>query len=225
MHPHRYVPAMADDADDVRARLRDSWSRVAARAYEAAHGNPVPTEARGMRWRLDPRVAIALAGALVLALGVTWLLAQEAGDGVPLATVSLGPGEGTAVEVIVHVTGAVVNPGVVTLDSGARVADAVVAAGGLAPDADDSAVNLARVVGDGEQVYVPHRGEEGDGRINLNRADARALEGLPGIGPVLAERIVTDRAINGPYSSIADLARVPGIGDAILGEIAAMATV
>jgi competence protein ComEA len=163
--------------------------------------------------------------ALLVVCGVAWGLTPDAGGGVPLATVSVRPHDGAGKEMMVHVTGAVTHPGVVSLDGGARVADAIDAVGGLAPDADESAVNLARIVGDGEQIFVPRLGEVEDSRVNINRADAEALEDLPGIGPVLAARIVSDRADNGPYSSVADLSRVPGIGEAVLDEIAALATV
>ena len=90
-----------------------------------------------------------------------------------------------------HVSGAVATPGLYVLGEGARVVDAIAAAGGFAPGADEAAVNLARPLSDGEQLHVPAAGEAaapqgaaavGDGRVNLNTADAAQLDTLPRIG-------------------------------------------
>ena len=172
---------------------------------------------------MDVRPAVALA--LCLILVVAWLALRPAVSAPPLTLVSLSPSAGQGATLVVHVTGAVVSPGLVELDAGSRVVDAVDAAGGLAPGADQSAINLARVVSDGEQVYVPMVGEGGDVRVNVNRADESDLERLPGIGPVLAQRIVADRDAHGPYRSLDDLSRVSGIGKSILAQIATAATV
>jgi competence protein ComEA len=216
---------MASDADDVQARLRDSLSSAAARAYRAAHGTPLPVEARGVRWHIEPKVAIAIAMALFLAVLMVGMGSARGNKDAPTTAVSLASGDGTLGQVVVHVTGAVLSPGLETLQTGARVADAVDAAGGFTADADQSAINLARFVKDGEQVNVPCIGEAGSGLVNINRADAAELDALPGIGPVLAQRIVADRDANGPFSSLDDLGRVSGIGDAVLSTIAALATV
>ncbi len=152
------------------------------------------------------------------------------------------PAAGDAL-VVVHVVGQVGRPGVVTLSAGSRVGDALEAAGGPTDRADLAAVNLARPVVDGEQVYVPEPGEEppptaggvapgasgatggtaaGDGTaaghdpVDLNAADASTLQTLPGIGPVLAERIVAWREENGPFASVEELGEVSGIGPAVL---------
>ncbi|WP_166972187.1 ComEA family DNA-binding protein [Brevibacterium atlanticum] len=148
-------------------------------------------------------------------------------------------------EVIVHVTGAVREPSVVTLKAGARVQDAVEAAGGLSAGADAESINLARVLADGEQIHIPKEGEaapedsaadqgagggspdgaeaagngppgEGGapgagGKIDLNTADAAALETLPGVGPVTAEAIIAHRESQ-PFASVDDLLLVKGIG-------------
>ena len=172
---------------------------------------------------MDVRPAVALA--LCLIVVVAWLALRPAASAPPLSLVNLSPSAGPGATLVVHVTGAVVSPGLVELDAGSRVADAVDAAGGLAAGADQSAINLARVVSDGEQVYVPLVGEGGDGRININRADESDLDRLPGIGPALARRIVADRDAHGPYRSLDDLARVSGIGESILSQIATVATV
>ena len=127
--------------------------------------------------------------------------------------------------VIVHVDGAVGAPGVYELKAGARVGEAVDAAGGLADDADTSTLNLAAEVADGEKVYVPHEGEpapaEGDGSasggsaspVNINTAGVEELDELPGVGEATARAIVEDRETNGPFSTPEDLMRVSGIGE------------
>ncbi len=133
--------------------------------------------------------------------------------------------------VTVHVVGAVTAPGVVSLPVGARAVDAVRAAGGASPDADLARVNLAHVLADGEQIVVPTVGEPGaagaaggdgttaGGALDLNGADVAALESLPRIGPVLAERIVAWRTSHGRFSSVDELAEVPGIGPALLAAL------
>lgn len=128
-------------------------------------------------------------------------------------------------EVVVHVTGSVVAPGVYTLPEGSRVQDAVSAAGGPLDDSDPNALNLAAPVSDGQKVSVPRPGEQvveeggpftpsggGRGKVNLNTASAAELESLPGIGPVLAERIVAHRQSKGRFSSPRQLMEVSGVG-------------
>jgi competence protein ComEA len=133
----------------------------------------------------------------------------------------------------VHVSGWVATPGVVRVPSGSIVADAVAAAGGARQGALLDAVNLAAPVLDGDHVQIPGPGEEtaasvdggGAGPISLNRADAAALETLPGVGPVLAERIIAHRESNGPFQSVDDLLEVPGIGEAKLASLRDLVTV
>lgn len=138
--------------------------------------------------------------------------------------------------VVVHVDGAVGHPGVHELHVGARVADAIDAAGGLDGDADRRALNLAQLVGDGQRIWVPRVGEDdpvavvsgGDGSgsdaattglVSLSTASASVLEGLPGIGPSLASAIVEHRAREGGFESVEDLLAVAGIGPAKLDAI------
>ncbi len=125
-----------------------------------------------------------------------------------------------AAPIFVHVLGQVERPGLYELREGARVFDAVAAAGGLTDAADPAGVNLARPVADGEQLLVPAVGEvppaavgaASDGRIDLNTADVAALDTLPRIGPAMARRIVEWREANGPIRSVDDLLAVSGIG-------------
>lgn len=131
--------------------------------------------------------------------------------------------------VTVHVTGEVAEPGLVQVPGGARVADAIDAAGGPTGQASLEAVNLARTVQDGEQLHVHSvdaveeaaaRGATGpDGTVNVNRADAAELEQVPGIGPVLAERIIAYRDANGPFVDLSELLEVSGIGERTLEQL------
>ncbi len=132
-------------------------------------------------------------------------------------------------EIFVDVTGAVNKPGVYTLTGKSRVIDAIKAAGDSAPGADLSTINLARVLNDGEQIYVDSLVMNSSGQrvskktpsgpININRATARQLDALDGIGPVIAARIVEYRKINGSFLSIDDLQKVSGIGAAKFAQI------
>ena len=139
-----------------------------------------------------------------------------------------------AASVYVHVSGAVATPGLYVLEEGARVVDAIAAAGGFAPGADEAAVNLARPLSDGEQLHVPAAGEAaapqgaaavGDGRVNLNTADAAQLDTLPRIGPRWPQRIIEWREANGRFTSVEDLLAVPGIGDKMLEALRDLVTV
>ncbi len=156
----------------------------------------------------------------------------------PAATASVGVAADSAATVVVSVVGSVARPGLVTLPEGARVADAVAAAGGLLPDADPASVNLAAVVSDGQQVAVGVPGAAvgggaadgataacGSGLVDLNAATAADLDALPGIGPVLAQRIVEHRERTGSFRTVEQLDDVPGIGPATYAELAELVTV
>jgi competence protein ComEA len=126
----------------------------------------------------------------------------------------------------VHVSGAVSAPGVVELPTDAIVADAVQAAGGATPTADLTAINLAAGVRAGERIIVPDvqllgapLGTPADSGIDLNSASASDLESLPGVGPVLADRIVAFRTERGPFLTVEDLLDVPGIGESKLASM------
>ncbi|MCU1606768.1 MAG: Competence protein ComEA-like protein with helix-hairpin-helix repeat region [Modestobacter sp.] len=133
--------------------------------------------------------------------------------------------------VVVSVVGQVVSPGLVTLPAGSRVADALAAAGGLLPDADPTVVNAAALLTDGQQIAVgvpaaaaPTTGSGGaaapGGLLDLNSATVADLDALPGIGPVLAQRIVDHRTVQGRFTSIEQLDDVSGIGPAIYADLA-----
>ena len=123
-------------------------------------------------------------------------------------------------DIIVDVAGGVLHPGVYTLPTNSRVVDAIKAAGGLAKGADASDVNQARLLKDGEQIFIYSKSgtpggavRRASGPISINRASAKEFESLQGIGPVLAKRIVSYRKENGPFTTVEDLLNVPGIGE------------
>jgi competence protein ComEA len=221
--------------------------------YVAEHGHPVDRAAvprRRVRWALTWRAAGAATLALALVGGAVAVRAASvaAGPAVVLpvpgsqgsaaaSTCAADCGSGTVppdadaaqAEVVVHVVGAVRDHGVVRLPAGARVGDAVAAAGGARRDADLDALNLARALVDGEQIAVPRVGQEPPAEsaapaepeaasVDLNSADAADLEELPGIGAVLAERIVDHRGEH-PFTSVDELEDVPGIGPALLERL------
>lgn len=144
---------------------------------------------------------------------------------------------------VVHVAGAVNNPGVHELPAGSRVVDAIEAAGGLAPNADGERVNLAAPVSDGERVYIPKVGEvtppvvvgasgtanvgsaAAVGPVDLNQADEAALDALPGIGPATATAIIEHRNRIGRFTSVDQLLDVRGIGESKLEQLRPLVTV
>ena len=154
---------------------------------------------------------------------------------------SAGPGTASAGAtgiVVVDVVGQVGRPGLVSLPAGSRVADAITAAGGATPEADVSLLNQARLVIDGEQIRVPRPGEviaaapaaaapgaaggAGGGvgaLVSLNSADLATLDGLPGVGPVLAQRILDWRSEHGRFTSVDELGEVSGIGDKLMSQL------
>ncbi len=132
----------------------------------------------------------------------------------------------------VYVSGWVAMPGVVRIAEGSIVADAIAAAGGALEGGLLDSINLARPVLDADHIQIPGPGEavaapgeQAGGLISLNQADATSLEDLPGVGPVLAERIVAHREANGPFETVEDLLEVPGIGEAKLASIRDLVTV
>ena len=190
------------------------------------------------------RVVAGGVATVIVCIGAYWLVrapmppteatlpvASSTGTGLSAGAGSSSvPPTTTAAAVLVHVAGAVAAPGVYELEPGARVRDAVVAAGGPTVDADWNAVNLAAIVGDASRVYVPVVGEEvppgvlvvsgaPSGPIDVNRATAEELDELPGVGPATAAAIVDDRVRNGPFVDVDDLERVPGIGPAKLAAL------
>jgi competence protein ComEA len=164
---------------------------------------------------------LAIIAILVVAISTLFVLRGSSQE-VVAAPAPLEIDAITQQTLMVDVAGAVVNPGVYSLPLNARVVEAIKAAGGLKKGADTSDINQARILKDGEQIYVyPASMTSGgvsrpavrkNGPIMINRATVKDFESLDGIGPVLANRIVAYRKINGPFSAIEDLLKVPGIG-------------
>lgn len=211
-----------DDASgsEVATRLRERWEELL---------DTTGTGARSL---------VAGAAVVGLVLGALWWLTRQSPPPVesmlPLVEVTAPATTATTVgPVVVHVAGAVAAPGVHELPAGSRVIDAVQASGGLTPDADAGAVNLAAPLADGSQVYVPRVGEvpppaalgtgdgaaEAPGPVDLNTADAALLETLPGVGPATAAAIVDHRERHGPFASVEGLLEVRGIGEAKLAAL------
>ncbi|NDH99708.1 MAG: ComEA family DNA-binding protein [Actinobacteria bacterium] len=196
--------------EDFQARLQQSWDRFT-------------------QWWIDlhftttqRRTLGAVAGVLIaLSLFVVF-----SGKSEEVLAESVVPTQMVAPALVIDVTGEVVSPGVYELPAGSRVIDAIKAAGGARPKAALSDLNLARVIKDGEQIYVDLIYTSGArvragaktsaprGPININRATASELDSLDGIGPVIAKRIIAYRTTNGAFVAIEDLLKVSGIGDA-----------
>lgn len=158
-------------------------------------------------------------------------------------------------QIVVDVDGAVAHPGLYKLPPGSRVQAALAAAGGLSPQADAHRINRAAKLHDGQKLYVLSQGEsapplaasngqgcegqsctsadgadagsdaEGQGLVNINTANATQLTQLPGVGPAIAQKIIDYRTANGPFTSVDDLTKVPGIGAAKLAQIKSHARV
>lgn len=162
---------------------------------------------------------------------------------VPLAVPAPGPGSASPSPpvLLVDVAGWVRRPGVYEFREGARIVDAIEAAGGARPGAALEMLNLAAPLADGTQVLVvkagaapapapgapaaPGAAGAPGGLVNVNTASTTELEALPGIGEVIAQRIVDHRTANGPFESVEELLEVSGIGEAILGSIRELVTV
>ena len=171
------------------------------------------------------RSLLIIAAVVVVASGAYVLSPQSSQEIVAPPSLQI---ESSTATVVVDVAGAVANPGVYTLPANSRVIDAITAAGNIKKGADTSDLNLARVIRDGEQVYVYPKGSNSyssnasssktkavrRGPIPINRANAKELDALDGIGPVIAARIVAYRNTNGPFLTLEDLMKVSGIGEA-----------
>jgi competence protein ComEA len=176
----------------------------------------------------NQKIALSIIAAIVLALSV---LTVVRGNTQINAAPEIIPITIAEPEIFVDVTGAVNNPGVYSLTGRSRVIDAIKAAGDSAPGADLSTINLARVLNDGEQIYVDSTvvnsfGQRvskkvSSGPININRATLRQLDALDGIGPVIAGRIIEYRKKNGSFLTVDDLQKVSGIGAAKFAQIKA----
>ena len=223
-----------------------------------AAGHLRPDAAKGPRRRLTSRHLAVVAALTLIAVVVSvgWMLRAKA---VPIA-VAAGPSTATPAEsvtgasaaasptptpsreaatILVHVIGAVASPGLVKLPQGARVADAIAAAGGLRGDADPAELNLASLVSDGSQVVIgttsAPRGELREGStaavgvgtvaaagavVDLNTATLAQLDTIPGVGPVMAQAILDYRTKRGRFTKVEELQEVDGIGTKTYAQVA-----
>lgn len=155
----------------------------------------------------------------------------------PATTLGASPQATPGPYVTVHVTGAVAHPGLVAIPEGGRVADALAAAGGVRPGGDLGGINLAARLVDGTHIVVPWiadrlpaapgdpSGQSRDFPVDLNTASVDRLTDLPGVGPVLANRILAYRETHGPFEVLEDLLDVPGIGEGRLADLRDQAVV
>jgi competence protein ComEA len=181
-----------------------------------------------LHYSRNQKIALLIIGVFLLFISIFVVFR---GNGQASASAEILPITVVEPEIFVDVTGAVNRPGVYSLTGKSRVIDAIKAAGDSAPGADLSTINLARIVNDGEQIYVDSTVINSSGvrvsksvhtgPININRATAHQLDALDGIGPVIAQRIVDFRKTNGSFVSIDDLQKVSGIGAAKFAQIKA----
>ena len=237
-------PLAAYPADDEA--LGDSGSPSLGPRLRAAVGDRLPLGLRGADV-VPSRAAVAglaalLAASLAVALLLTWVhrpresAVPSVHRSVPSSAVTYQPPTAPpAPALVVHVTGAVRHPGLVELPAGSRVDAALSAAGGATHKADLASVNLARRLVDGEQIIVLRKGQgtaplggpgpPADGSaspsqpVDLNTATLEQLDGLPGVGPVLAQRIIDWRTAHTRFSSVDELSEVSGIGEKTLADL------
>lgn len=248
-----------DDAAEPAPIVPEPGRHAARRRGSVADGL-VPEPLRG-RVALGPAQLAVVAVLVAAGLAVTawWVVRSEPSPVAPVAPAAPGPAEALATPsggatgpagptasegaagdtVTVDVAGKVRRPGIAILDAGARVVDALQAAGGVRPGVDLSGINLARLLVDGEQVLVgvavpaaappaapsPGAATPGATLVNINTAGLAELETLPEVGPVTAQAIVTWREDNGGYTAVDELLEVDGIGEATLEAMAPFVTV
>lgn len=171
------------------------------------------------RWQL-----IALALFLVLISGYLYFQFYTTIPRTVITSITPSPTVQTKL-LMVHVVGEVNKPGLVQLPPGARINDALKAAGGFTKEADLGSQNLAQLVTDGMQVRILKKGDTADntgvanGKISINHADAKTLETLSGVGPVMAEKIIEYRKQNGPFTQLKDLTKVKGFGEKLFAKV------
>lgn len=229
-------------SDRLRLAL-DQWKvqpSIQAPPAQRLRPQEVQTPERTFHWEWTSRsvkALIAIIAAIGLLGGYLWWNGRPQVIN-PASMINAGPIPSTGLElsegdpggavnsqiVMVHVAGAVKKPGLYELPAGSRVADAITAAGGVTKKSAADTVNLARELVDGEQISVGANAQSTSSAISINQATATQLDELPGIGPVLAERIVNHRTTNGPFGSIDQLSEVSGIGDSVLGQIRTLVT-
>lgn len=237
--------SVTDSSADSSTDSSTGGARFAGEVALPPEDPPDPAVARRALAAFDPgRRAVRALGvfALVVAVVVGFLVwrsrptAEPVATGPAAATVAPLPPSSAAAGIVVSVVGRVHRPGLVRLSHGSRVADAIEAAGGVLPGTDLGYLNLARKVVDGELLAIgvspppavpgagPGAGAQG-GLVNLNTATAAELDALPGVGPVLAQRIIDHRTRTGGFRSVEELRKVEGVGDARFEQLKDLVTV
>ena len=222
----------------MRDRARTAWSTPAAEPPPGRLASSLAVFSPGRR-AVKPLLAVAVVVALIAGY-LAWRSRPAPEPVAPAVTapssVTAPASAGPAPMLVVAVQGRVRHPGLVRLAPGARVADAIAAAGGALPGTDLSLVNLAQKVADGQLIVIGKSGPAGgsssagpggagSGPIDLNSATVADLDTLPGIGPSLAQHIIDYRTAHGSFHSVDELRSVSGIGDAKFAEIKDLVTV
>ena len=171
--------------------------------------------------------------AVAVTSGLVWLnrpvsvaVPETASPGIPITSNgNVLASSGGFDQIVVDVKGDVLTPGLVTLPAGSRVADAIAAAGGVIPSANVTSLNLAERLSDGQMIFIGNTQSlelSSDSRININLATETELDSLPGVGPVMAGRIIAWRESNQRFHSIEELQEVPGIGPKVFANLKAL---
>jgi competence protein ComEA len=177
-------------------------------------------------WRPWQHVLLGFILGTLVVFGTMWVTAQPRGTPVVIEPLP------TAAPIQVHIAGAVQEPGLYSFSPGSRASEAIKSAGGLTAEADPDAVNLAAVLRDGMQLYIPRRGEtqtpaltsDRASLLDLNTAGLDDLQQLPGIGPERAQDILTYREQHGGFQKIEELMEIPGIGETTFARLKPLVT-
>lgn len=176
-------------------------------------------ERETFRIGLEPRHLKVLGVVLLAALVMSVVIFVQARPKVESLEASVPSTPNVVTQVVVDVAGKVVKPGVYYLNQGSRAIDALNAAGGALPGVSTENINLAHVLTDGEQILVGSPPAASATLIDINTADVNQLDQLPGVGPVLAQRIVSWRQTHGRFRTVEEIKQVPGVGAATFADL------
>lgn len=224
------MPVFHKDKAQLSAAATDRLQKVlGGRAEFSGSTEPAQILVTPPSQAVRPIFKIVIALVLITA-GLVWLnrpalvaVPEIASLGIPITTSTDSPELVQGIDqIVVDVKGDVTRPGLVTLPAGSRVADAITAAGGVIPSANMTTINLAERLLDGQMIFIGNSNSmelTSDPRINLNLATETELDSLPGVGPVMAGRIIAWRESNQRFHSIEELQEVPGIGPKVFANL------